>query len=112
MPGVVPPLDATEARLDATDADVESPAEVAAQIPAASERPVGTAVVIPAVASRKRGALGRLLGDGKVKVPLAARCTALLVRGYVDLSVSGDVAWGVAPGSAESGPRTDLRSET
>ena len=104
MSGSVPtpsrgvPEGAHEIRLDATEADLESPAEVAAQLPLASTRPPGSAVVVAPVASKKRGALGRLLGDGKVKVSLVARCTALLACGYVDIAASGDRAWGVAPG--------------
>lgn len=101
-PAHSPPADAQSIRLDATDADVESPAEVAAQLPHARTRAAGSALIVSATASQKRGALGRFLGDGKVKVPLASRCTALLARGYVDLSASGEAAWGVVPADPAS----------
>ncbi len=93
----VPPDGAVPVPLDATHADVTSPAEVAAQIPEPSTLPPGAAVVLGPLATRKRGALGRLLGDGKTKVPLSARCTALLARGYVELGADGEVAWGFTP---------------
>ncbi len=80
--------------LDATTADPESPAAVATQIPHADTLAPGTAVVIGAVAVKKRGTLGRLLGDGHVKVSRATRCTALLARGYVSIEASGEDVWG------------------
>jgi hypothetical protein len=97
-----PPEGAFAVRLDATDADLESAAEVAAQVPRADERPPGSIVAIAPVATRKRGALGRLFGDGHVKVSRVARCTALLARGYVDLRAEGDAVWGSVPVSPAS----------
>ena len=74
---------------------------VAEQLPQASTLPSGTAVyVLGGAASDKR--LWRLLGR-TVAVARAARCTALLIKGYVDIGagvddVTGvDLAWGSAP---------------
>ena len=87
-------------QLDATAADVEVPASIAPQIPLASTLAPGTKVSVLPVATRKGGALRRMFGGGKVEVPVASRCTALLVRGYVGIAAAGDKAWGVAPGAS------------
>ena len=84
-------------RLDATGADVEVPASVASQIPPASSLPPGTKVTVLPTASRKAGALQRLLGNRGVPVPKWTRCSALLARGYVGVSAAGDAAWGTSP---------------
>ncbi len=95
------PADAHAVHLDASKLDVESPASVATQIPPADARPPGSAVVVDAVATRKRGALGRLIGDAHVKVAKSVRCTALLARGYVGIEAAaeaqGDRVWGESP---------------
>jgi hypothetical protein len=91
-----PPGDAVAIRLDATDADVEDPRSFAAQVPHASTLRAGSAVRVLAVATRRR-ALGRWLGDGHAKVARAARCTALLARGYVGITAAGEEVWGFAP---------------
>jgi len=91
------PEGAFAVRLDASTVDVESPASFAAQIPLADTRPAGSIVAVGLVATRKRGALGRLIGDAHVKVPKAARCTALLARGYVGIAAEGDDVWGAVP---------------
>ncbi len=93
------PEGALPVRLDATALDLESPAAVTTQIPHADSLPAGSAVVVDAVAIKKRGGLGRLIGDGHVKVSRAARCTALLARGYVGITAEGDDVWGVSPPS-------------
>jgi hypothetical protein len=86
--------------LDAADLDPEDAASVAAQIPEASSLEPGTCVFVLGAASRGAGVLARLMG--KVTVPRATRCSALLVQGYVGIGagvddVSGaDVAWGLA----------------
>jgi len=90
-------------RLDATTADLESPAAVATQVPHADTLAPGTVVVVGAVAVKKRGTLGRLLGDGHVKVSRAARCTALLARGYVDLTAEGDDVWAATSAAKADG---------
>jgi hypothetical protein len=101
-----PPEAAVPVRLDATKLDVESPASVATQIPHADTLIAGSAVVVGAVAVRKRGALGKLIGDAHVKVSRAARCTALVARGYVGVGAEGDEVWGVSPSVS---PSPDLR---
>ena len=91
-----PPADAVAVRLDATDADPTDVRALAPQIPHATTLRPGSAVRVPGVATKRR-ALGRWLGDGHTKVPRAARCTALLVRGYVGIVAAGDDAWGFVP---------------
>jgi hypothetical protein len=88
-------------RLDATAADVEVPAAVAQQIPEASTLAAGTKVSVPPQATRQGGVLRRMLGGTHVAVPAWARCTALLVRGYVRIGAAGDAAWGVVPGEED-----------
>jgi len=90
------PEGALPVRIDASTLDAESPASVAEQIPHADTRPAGSVVVLGPIATRKRG---RLIGDARVKVPKAARCTALLARGYVGIAAEGDDVWGVVPAS-------------
>jgi hypothetical protein len=86
--------------LDGADLDPEDVASVAAQIPEASSLEPGTYVFVLGGASRGGGVLARL--RGKVMVPRATRCSALLARGYVaigggvDEVSSADVAWGLA----------------
>jgi hypothetical protein len=88
------PEGATVVRLDATGLDPEDFAALAAQLPLASTLPPRTAVAVPAAALRRRRFLRGLLGDRKVVVPRATRCTALLVRGYVDVTADDRAAWG------------------
>jgi hypothetical protein len=92
-----PPEGAVPVRLDATKLDVESPASVATQIPHADTLTAGSAVVVGAVAVRKRGALGKLIGDAHVKVSRSTRCTALVARGYVGVGAEWDDVWGAVP---------------
>jgi hypothetical protein len=84
-------------RLDATGVDLEDPSAVAHQLPAPGALAAGTRVVVAAAATRKGGVLRRLLGSRGVPVSRAARCTALLVRGYVDVGADDDAAWGRVP---------------
>jgi len=84
-------------RLDATDTDIDVPAAVATRIPRASTQPPQTRVTVSRTATRRAGILRRLLGQKGVPVPRAIVCTALLVRGYVDIGADDEVAWGVAP---------------
>ncbi len=75
--------------------------EVAAQLPAASSLPARTPVWVLGTAAGD-GAMWRLFGRGSA-VSRAARCSALVARGYVDVgagvdAASGaDLAWGRAP---------------
>ena len=91
-----PPQGAQRVTLSATDADMEDPAQVAAQLPAANTLDAGAAVLVEPGAVQKRGLLRRVLGDRRVPVSKAVRCTALLARGYVDIAAEGDVVWGRA----------------
>lgn len=88
------PEGATVVRLDATGVDPEDYAVLSQQLPLASTLPPHTAVAVPAVAVRRRSFLRGLLGDRKVVVSRATRCTALLVRGYVDVHADDGAAWG------------------
>jgi hypothetical protein len=87
--------------LDAAGIDTDDPADVAGQIPHASELPPATPVFVLGGAVRGRGVLRRL-GVWTVPVPRAARCTALLVRGYVsvgagvDVASGADLSWGLS----------------
>jgi hypothetical protein len=84
-------------QLDATGVDLEDPSAVARQLPAPSTLAAGTRVAVLATARREDGVLRRLLGARAVAVSRAARCTALLVRGYVDLGADDAASWGHAP---------------
>jgi len=92
-----PPAGAHLVRLDATEADVESPGAIAAQIPDASSLPSRAAVVVPQAATKRGGVLRRWLGDRSVPVPRHVRCAALLARGYVDIAADEAQAWGFVP---------------
>jgi hypothetical protein len=92
-----PEGDVVTVRLDASNADVESVAAMALQIPLAGTLAARTPVVVLGAAVRRGGLLRRWLGDKSVPVPRAVRCTALLVRGYVDIGADGSRAWGYAP---------------
>ena len=86
--------------LDATGIDVGDPTQIAAQLPPAAELTPETPVFVLGSAARGRGAL-RWLGARTVHVTRAARCTALVARGYVQVGagvddVTGaDLAWGL-----------------
>jgi hypothetical protein len=87
--------------LDASACDLESAAEVAAQLPDPSTLEPGTRVFVMGAASRGAGLLRRLMGS--VTVPRVSRCTALLARGYVGIGAGvdevsrTDVVWGSVP---------------
>jgi hypothetical protein len=100
LPAWTPTADAVAVSIDMRGAD-GSPSAVAAQVPLASALPPGTPVVVLGVAARGASIWTRFARG--VSVPRAARCGALLARGYVDIGagtddVSGaDLAWGFAP---------------
>ena len=87
------------------DADPRTIEGVVAQLPAASDLLPGTPVLVLGRASPVRAFWRPFARD--VRVPRAARCTALLLRGYVDIGagdVDGDdLAWGYAPERREGG---------
>ena len=95
-----PTADAIAVLLDAADGgEPRTIAGVAAQLPHASTLPSGTPVFVLGTAAAARP-FWHLFARG-VPIPRAARCTALLARGYVDIGadeVDGDdLAWGHAP---------------
>jgi hypothetical protein len=83
--------------LDMTDADPEDVSAVARQIPEAIALGPRTTVTVLPTAVCRGGLLRRLLGDARVPVARATRCTALLVRGYVGLGADAGRAWGITP---------------
>jgi hypothetical protein len=84
-------------QLDATDADLGDVSAVAKQVPDASTLAAQTRVRLPSMAFRRGGMLRKLLGPARVPVDRAARCTALLVCGYVGIGADDEAAWGIAP---------------
>ena len=85
-------------RLDASDTEVQDASAVAEQIPLAGTLAGRTRVTVLPTATRRVGVLRRWLGQRSVPVPRSVRCTALLMRGYVDIGADVDGAWGYAPG--------------
>ena len=114
LTGWDPAADAVAVLVDATDLDLEDVAAVAEQVPAATEVPPGALVAILAGAVRTTPVWRRLLGAGRVIVPCAVRCAALLVRGYVDVGARAsaqperEVSWGYAPLRQPRSPSPDL----
>jgi hypothetical protein len=90
--------------LDAAALNGDDVAAIARQLPPASTLPEGTPLVVLGVAAGTGGLWGKLLGGGP-SVSRAARCGALIARGYVDVgaaadaSTKADIAWGRAPGA-------------
>jgi hypothetical protein len=101
VPGWTSDAAAVAVLLDATEADVRDVATVASQLPDPSSVEPGAPVFVFASAVRVPLGWRRLLGARRVPVPLAVRCGALLVRGYVEIGTSpagpGEVTWGHAP---------------
>jgi hypothetical protein len=83
--------------LEASGTDLEAPGSVADQIPRASSLISGSRVMLSATAKRDGGILRRLLGSRTIPVPRSTLCTALLVRGYVDIGADEAGAWGRGP---------------
>ena len=77
------------------DAGAPSVASVAAQLPPSTSLPSGTPVFVLGKAAVKPSFWRLFAGD--VAMPRAARCTALLSRGYVDIGADADLVWGHAP---------------
>jgi hypothetical protein len=80
--------------IDAAGIDVSEAAAIAAQLPTLAELPPETPVFVLGSAARSRGVLG-WIGVGTVPVPRAARCTALVAKGYVSVGAGIDPATGV-----------------
>ncbi|MBV9949998.1 MAG: hypothetical protein JOZ69_24365 [Myxococcales bacterium] len=79
--------------LESSGADLDDPAQVAAQLPEPNELPPGTPVFVLGVA-RSGPQLLRRLGLGTTAVGRAPRCTALVGRGYVGVAAGADEAGG------------------
>ena len=73
------------------------------QVPPATALPPGAPVVVFGGAIAPRRFWTRILGDTLVPVTRAARCGALIARGYVDVgagldaTTKADLAWGFSP---------------
>ncbi len=87
----------------------EDLAAIAAQIPQADTLAANVSVAILGTAVRRRGVWGRVFGLGTVIVSTDVRCTALLVRGYVDIGAEPTmhrgacVVWGRSPEADRAG---------
>ena len=90
-------LEPVQVRLNAADLDREDAATVAVQIPHASSLAPGTRIVVFATAMREGGIFRRLLGTRSIPVPRSSLCTALLVRGYVEIEAGEEAARARAP---------------
>jgi hypothetical protein len=95
-----PTAEAVAVLLDAGgEGDPCTIAGVAAQLPPAAELPSGTPVFVLGRAKARRSFWRLFARD--VAIPRAARCTALLMRGYVGIGAGDiqgdDLAWGQAP---------------
>jgi hypothetical protein len=93
LPTWTPEADAVAVLLDATDrADPRTIAGVAIQLPDPSTLPSGAPVFVLGLAGAA-APFWRLF-TRRIAVPRAASCTALLVRGYVDIGATADDATG------------------
>ena len=68
--------------LHGSAAELRDPAAVARQLPDPATLPPLSLVFVLGTSARRHGLLGRWFGVGASLVPTAARCTALLARGY------------------------------
>jgi hypothetical protein len=93
--------DAVAVLLDASSLDADDPLQIAGQIPRAADLAPATPVFVLGRAVRSNGML-RWIGRQTIAVPRAARCTALVARGYVGVGASiddashTDIAWGLS----------------
>lgn len=88
--------------LDASAGDLAGVAAIAAQVPDPGAFARRTLVVLLGEASRGGGAWRRLVRMNAAPVSRADRCSALLVRGYIDIGAGSDAAhkdltWGWSP---------------
>jgi hypothetical protein len=92
--------------LDATGTDLSTVESVAAQLGDATSLPPRTLVVVLGAAVRVLPAWRRLFGGGATQVPRALRCSALLVKGYVEIGAdaAGDLTWGWSSGETTATP--------
>jgi hypothetical protein len=91
--------------LDATGANLAEIGAVAEQIPSADGLAGGTPVFVLGAAARPGPWWRRVLGGRRILVARETRCTALIARGYIDVSAESgeaggsDVVWGWVPSS-------------
>jgi hypothetical protein len=96
--------------LDASERDLDDASSVAEQIPRAGDLPPATGVYVLSPGIAHRHGLARWLGPRHVRASRAARCGALLMRGYVgiqagvDPSSGLDIVYGVSSLSSELPP--------
>jgi hypothetical protein len=89
--------------LDATDGDLERVESIVTQIPRANSLAPGSPLVVFGSATSEARSWRRLFGAHRVAVTRAARCSAMLARGYVDIGAGvddrsgADLAWGWTP---------------
>ncbi len=89
--------------LDASTSDLSTVGAVVAQVPECGGLPHRTLVVLLGQAGRGGGTWRRLVRMNVTPVSRAARCSALLVRGYVDIGAgtddgtARDLVWGWSP---------------
>lgn len=94
---------ATVVELDASTSDLSAAGAIAPQLPECDSLPSRSLVVLLGEAGRGGGAWRRLVRMNATPVSRAARCSALLVRGYVDIGAgtddgtSHDLVWGFSP---------------
>jgi hypothetical protein len=102
--------------LDASDVDLTAAPAIAAQLPEATSLGPRTYVFVLGAAMRTRRGLGRWLGPAAVPVGRAARCAALLARGYTNIGATaegtadGDLVFGLSESARPSEAR--VRTET
>jgi hypothetical protein len=85
--------------LETAGDDWKSLDRIVAQLPEAASLPADATLVVLGRAVRNESSWRRWVGDRMVPVPRALRCTALLVRGYVDIGATtdegrADLVWG------------------
>jgi hypothetical protein len=88
-----PEASARAVLLDASLFDLTDVGGVAAQIPLATSLPRRTLVAVLDFAQGPERSWRLPLAPRRVHVPLAIRCSALLVRGYVDIASHRDLGW-------------------
>ncbi len=87
--------------LDGTDVNLTASA-IAQQLPLAASLGPATYVFVLGTAMRTRRGFGRWLGSAAVPVDRAARCAALLARGYTNVGATargasgGDVVYALS----------------
>jgi hypothetical protein len=81
-------------------------ADIVAQLPEVSSLAASATIVVLGEAARRASSWRRWIGSRTVTVPRSLRCTALLVRGYVDIGAAtwegkDDLVWGRTAASVD-----------